>query len=68
MGHHRFKAIIEVIMKEPGNTNMDEPDPAPADLTSSLTDEIRSKAGPKKKKGNTTQQYEIEQVIGWTRS
>jgi hypothetical protein len=64
VGHHRFKAIIEVIMKEPGTTNPSPADPAPADLTLDLAKEIKSKTKPKK----SGAQYEIEEVIGWTRS
>jgi hypothetical protein len=63
VGHHRFKAIVEVIMSEPGNTDPAEPDPAPPDLTNDLAKEIK-KAKPKK----GAQAYNVEKVVGWTRS
>jgi hypothetical protein len=57
VGHHRFKATFEVIVKEQGNTNTAEPDPMPTDLVTDVVKEIRK---GKPKKGG--QQYEIESV------
>lgn len=58
MGHHRLRAIVEVIMSEPGNTDMSKPDDAPADLANDLIAEIKTKSKPKK----GGQQYTIESV------
>jgi hypothetical protein len=58
VGHHRLKATLEVIMSEPGNTNMSKPDDAPADLANDLIAEIRTKSKPKK----GGQEYTIESV------
>ena len=42
MGHHRFIAQFEIILEEPGNTNMDKPDPMPDDLVTALIAEINN--------------------------
>jgi hypothetical protein len=58
VGHHRFSVVLNVIMSEPGNTDMSKPDSAPEDLATDLTKEIKVKSRPKK--SGTT--YVIEQV------
>jgi hypothetical protein len=63
VGHHRFKAILEVIMSEPGNTDMSDPDPAPDDLANDLTDQIKTKSKPKK----GGKEYTIEKVTRVTK-
>jgi len=58
VGHHRFKAVLEVIMAEPGNTDMSNPDAAPDDLANDLAAQIKTRSKPKK----GGQEYTIEKV------
>ncbi|MEK6207990.1 MAG: hypothetical protein AABM32_10140 [Chloroflexota bacterium] len=57
MGHHRFKAVFTVILREPGNPSTADPDPMPAELVADVIKEI--KKGKPKKGG---QPYDVQIV------
>ena len=59
MTHHRFIALFEIILEEPGNKDMTDPTAMSDELAQDLINEITDKAKPHDKGGK---QYKVEKA------